>query len=211
VFRVTRRDEPPDPPDDDTHFKESLARLTAQLVARNPKAAAGVPPLRTPAKPAPSKPPGPRDVIREVVRESAPEPTVARRPPPNPPPPSAPPPAPPRPSRVAPTMRAPVSPPAPPPVPPLQLTPQMEGTSLTQVLSQRSVQQNESTAQSCAEQLSQLASSRPPVVHSSWLHEPVPPDPPPPPPVPVCPSHAPVVVLHVALVHVSQRAAPMPH
>ena len=92
MFRLNRRDEPPDPPDgDDTRFKESLARLSAELTARNPLPATGVPPLRSAPKAPPAKPLAPQDIIRDVVRERATEPAVARRAvPPAPPPPSPP-------------------------------------------------------------------------------------------------------------------------
>src|SRR5204863_3624923 len=83
----------PQPDREDAHFKESLARLTAQLAARNPRAATGEPPLRRPPSaptppqpprarmaeppvvpPRPTSKPAPQDVIREVVRARAPEP-----------------------------------------------------------------------------------------------------------------------------------------
>ena len=87
-------------PADDSHFQQSLARLTAQLAARNPRAATGEPPLRRPpssqspapqpprarsaeppvAPPRPKPKPDPQAVIREVVRRTPPAPQPAPTP-----------------------------------------------------------------------------------------------------------------------------------
>ena len=65
IFKSDRRpdtnndDEKSQIPDDDSHFQQSLARLTAQLAARNPRSATGEPPLRRPPSsqsPAPQQP-----------------------------------------------------------------------------------------------------------------------------------------------------------